>query len=178
MVLNKLNHSKEGYQLYNFKGRGISVDGSNNLRTYETPDRINPIATVLFNPDVYSRHCKEFKEYTEWMEERNVQRYVDIDEHGQQIDGKNMLHCVRLLETGIELAKEHKINVRRKNAEYLISIRKGKVDLNTLLETCQNSLNDLNKAYDESTLPDKADRGFFLELLPKIRIEYEKQNRI
>lgn len=178
VILTKLNHSKEGYQLFDSTliTRGIEVDGSNNIRTSETPKDAIPIATVLFNPDVYSRHCSEYKAYQEWLKERNVQRYIDIAEHNQKIDGKNMLHCVRLLETGIELAKEHKINVRRPNAEYLISIRKGKVDLNSLLEKCQNSLNDLDKVYNESTLPEKVDRSFWLKLLPKIRNEYASNN--
>lgn len=179
VILTKLNHSKEGYQLFistNTETRGISVDGSNNIRTSEVSKGQIPHATVLFNPDVYSRHCSEYKAYQEWLKERNVQRYVDIADHNQKIDGKNMLHCVRLLETGIELAKEHKINVRRPNAEYLISIRKGKVDLNSLLEKCQNSLNDLDKVYNESTLPEKVDRSFWLKLLPKIRNEYASNN--
>ena len=173
VVLNKLNHSKEGYQLYLQEGKGITVDGSNNLRTAETPKGILPIATVLFNPDVYSRHCNEYKAYQEWLKERNVQRYVDVALHNQQIDGKNLLHCVRLIETGIELAKQHTINVRRQNAEYLISIRKGKVDLQTILDSCQAKLNELEVAYDESTLPNKADRGFWLSMLPKIRKDYQ-----
>lgn len=42
------------------------------------------------------------------------------------------------------------------------------------LEKCQEYLNDLDKAYKESTLPDKVDRSFWLKLLLKIRNEYER----
>lgn len=176
VILTKLNHSKEGHQLFisDLETRGIVVDGSNNIRTSEVPKASIPHCTVLFNPDVYSRHCSEYRAYEEWLKERNTQRYVDIQNHDQKIDGKNLLHCVRLLETGIELAKEHKINVRRPNAEYLISIRRGKVDLKTILDSCQAKLNELDQAYKESTLPDKADRGFWLSLMVKIRNQYAK----
>jgi len=174
LLITKLNHSKEGYQVYfsNTETKGITVDGGNNLRTSETKKKAIPIATLLYNPDVYSQHCKEYKEYQEWLKERNVQRYVDIEGHNQKIDGKNLLHCVRLLETAIELAQEHKINVRRKNAEYLISIRKGKIDLNTIIEYCQSKLKELDEVFEKSTLKEKADRGFWLQLLPKIRKQY------
>lgn len=175
VVLNKLNHTKEGYQLYyQDGGKGITVDGSNNLRTTETPIGIYPLCTVLYNPDVYSRHCKEYLEYEKWLQERNTQRYVDVEGHGQQIDGKNLLHCVRLLETGLEVAKLKTLNVRRQNADYLISIRKGKLDLKTIVDSCRSKISELDKVYEESSLPDKVNRGYFLALLPKIRKEYVK----
>lgn len=173
VVLAKLNHSKEGYQLYELANpQGISTDVSNDLRTAETPFDARPIATVLFNPDSYSRHCKEYKEYQEWLLKRNVQRYVDIEGHGQQIDGKNLLHCVRLLDVGTEIAEGKNIVVRRPNAAYLIEIRKGKHNLKTILENCREKLAKLDKAYEMSDLPDKVDRGFWLKLVTKMRKEF------
>lgn len=175
VVLSKLNHSKEGYQLYLLENpQGIGTNTSNDLRTSETPFDAVPVATVLFNPDAYSRHCKEYKEYQEWLSKRNVQRYVDIEGHGQQIDGKNLLHCVRLLDVGIEIANDKKIVVRRPNAAYLIEIRKGKHDLKTILENCREKLAALDQSYQNSDLPDKVDRGFWLKLVTKMRKEFRK----
>jgi predicted nucleotidyltransferase len=176
VVLSKLNHSKEGYQLYILENsHGIVTDTSNDLRTSETPFDALPIATVLFNPDAYSRHCKEYKEYQEWLAKRNVQRYVDIEGHGQQIDGKNLLHCVRLLDVGLEIAEQKFIQVRRPNAPYLIEIRKGKHDLKSILAACKEKLHNLDNAYENSTLPNKVDRDFFMQLLPAIRKTYIAQ---
>jgi predicted nucleotidyltransferase len=173
VVLAKLNHSKEGYQLYELANpQGIVTDISNDLRTSETPFDALPIATVLFNPDSYSRHCKEYKEYQEWLSKRNVQRYVDIEGHGQQIDGKNLLHCVRLLDVGTEIAQGKGIMVRRPNAAYLIEIRKGKHDLKTILANCREKLAELDKSYEIANLPDKVDRGFWTKLVTKIRKEF------
>jgi len=41
LLITKLNHSKEGYQVYfsNIETKGITVDGGNNLRTSETKKR-------------------------------------------------------------------------------------------------------------------------------------------
>lgn len=65
------------------------------------------------------------------------------------------------------------INVRRPNAEYLIEIRKGKHNLETLLAQSESKMQELNKAFDECDLQDTADKGFFMALMPKIRKEYE-----
>jgi hypothetical protein len=42
---------------------------------------------VIYNKDGYSQHCKDYKEYQEWIEKRN-DRYVEVQGHGQRIDGK------------------------------------------------------------------------------------------
>lgn len=154
--------------------KGIGDENSDNVRLSSIPKEglRNYLGVMHFNLDAYSNHCKKYKEYTEWLAKRNVQRYVDIEGHGQRIDGKNMLHCIRLIEVGKEIAEGKGLNVRRPNAEYLISIRKGKVNLKTLLSKAENLLNEMMSLYEKSDLPEKADRGFFLKLMPKIRKEY------
>lgn len=178
--VSKINHCKDLYFIYPNDQEGLDYHGianeeetSNELRMSSIP--VNQIAkcTVMsYNQAGYIEHCKDYKSYQEWLANRNTQRYVDIEGHGQKIDGKNLLHCYRLLETGIEIAKYGTINVRRPNADYLIEIRKGKHDLQTLLDKTEDKMKELNEAFDNSTLPDKADRGFFMSLIPKLRKQY------
>jgi hypothetical protein len=124
---------------------------------------------MYFNKDAYSTHCKEYKEYQTWLQNRNVQRYVDVESHGQQIDGKNMLHCVRLLQTAAEIPKYNIINVRRPNSAYLVEIRKGKHNLEELLEQCELDIITLDNSFNESKLPDKPEDGFTKKLTIKVR---------
>ncbi len=152
--------------------RGIVEEYSTEVRLSSVPKGITPEGIICYNKDAYTTHCKDYKEYQTWLDNRNVQRYVDTETHGQKIDGKNLLHCYRLLETGIEIAKLKTINVRRPNAEFLIGIRKGKYDLTKLLNEAEGKMQELNKAFDECDLPDKADRGFLMSLLVKIRRKY------
>lgn len=153
-------------------------ESSNELRMSSIPkSEILKATAMSYNKDGYIEHCKDYNAYQVWLKERNTQRYVDIEGHGQKIDGKNLLHCYRLLETGIEIAKEHTINVRRPNADFLISIRKGKMDLEKLLTNAQAKVEELDKEFSVSTLPDKANRSFMMALIPKIRNEYERGNR-
>lgn len=178
----KVNHARDIYYIYpatkddlGYKGLTNEDESSNELRLSSIPkEMIIDHSVLVYNKDAYMEHCKDYKEYTEWLAKRNVQRYVDVEEHGQQIDGKNLLHCYRLLETGLEIAKDKTINVRRPNAKFLVEIRKGKHNLQELLDKATEKIEELNKAFETSNLPDKADRGFFMSLMPKLRIEYEQ----
>jgi len=124
---------------------------------------------MSYNKDGYIKHCKDYNQYQEWLEKRNTQRYVDTTKHGQQIDGKNLMHCRRLLDMCIEIAQEGKINVRRPNADYLLKIRKGDVDLDTIINEAEEDLKTLENVYAKSTLPDAVDREFVNQLLLKVR---------
>lgn len=174
-----VNNARDLYMIYPSDGslgyHGIvnESETSNDLRLSSVPKEEIPKGIYMsYNKDGYILHCKDYREYTEWLEKRNTQRYVDIEEHQQKIDGKNLLHCYRLIETGIEIAKDKVINVRRPNAAFLIEIRRGKHDLEKLLEQSETKMKELDEAFDKSTLPDKADRGFFMKLLIKIRQDY------
>lgn len=179
--VSKVPHCRDVFYIYPNNSEGLEYHGicnsdetSNELRMSSIPsEQVAKYIPMTYNKDAYMEHCKDYKSYQTWLKERNAQRYVDIEGHGQRIDGKNLLHCYRLLETGIEIAKLKTINVRRPNAEYLIEIRKGKHDLETLLKQSEDKMKELNEAFDNSDLPDTADRGFFMSLMPKIRREYE-----
>ena len=168
ILLTKLNHTKEGHQLYidsTASSKGIGTDNSNNLKVSVTPKDALPIATVLYNADAYSAHCKKYKEYQTWLKNRNTQRYVDVNEHGQQIDGKNMLHCIRLLEMGLEIAFGKGLNVRRLNPDYLLSIRYGKLDLETILIRAEVLMSQMDKAFEDSSLPNEVPNSIVKELI-------------
>jgi len=69
----------------------------------------------------------------------------------------------------IEIATEKTINVRRPNAEYLLSIRKGEVDLNTIIEQAEKDLKRLDELFAKSELPLDCDKDFVNDLLLQIR---------
>jgi hypothetical protein len=129
--------------------------------------------TLYFNKDAYSIHCQEYKEYQTWLKNRNTQRYVDIENHGQQIDGKNMLHCVRLIETAIEIPRDKVINVRRPNGKYLVEIRQGKYDLQSILAKCEEDIKSLDKVFDDSNLPLAPNPAAVKSLAISVREAYE-----
>src|SRR5690606_11683823 len=115
----------EQMQVLGFKG--VASDNSNSLRTSSVPKYIKAEPGVLyFNKSEYMKHCADYKSYETWLKERNTQRYVDSQAHGQKIDGKNLLHTVRLLETAKDIVNTKELVVRRPNAQDLIKIKIGR----------------------------------------------------
>jgi hypothetical protein len=111
-------------------------------------------------------------EYQEWLENRNEQRWIDVKSHGQKIDGKNMMHCRRLLEMAREIGEGKGINVRRDNKEYLISIRKGEIELESLISQAEIDILEIDPIFKNSNLPDSVDPKLVHSLLVKIRTEF------
>lgn len=158
-----------GYKGLVKTGEGQNIAESNALRLSSIPKGEKPICNIVYNKDGYSQHCREYKEYQEWLENKNEARWVDVQSHGQKIDGKNMMHSKRLMSMAREIAEGKGINVRRSDAEYLISIRRGAVDLETLISEVEAEIEEIDRLFAESGLPDKVDEKFVDNLLIKIR---------
>ena len=158
-----------GYKGLVKTGEGQNVAESNALRLSSIPKGETPICNIVYNKDGYSEHCKDFKSYEEWLENKNDARWVDVKSHGQKIDGKNMMHCKRLMEMAKEIGEGKGIIVRRPNAEELISIRKGEVDLQTLIDSVEEEIKEVDRIFEESNLPDEIDKTFINNLIINIR---------
>ena len=148
---------------------GQNVAESNSLRLSSIPKGETPICNIIYNKDGYSEHCKDFKSYEDWLSNKNEARWVDVKSHGQKIDGKNMMHCKRLVSMAREIAEGKGINVRREDAQYLISIRKGEIDLDTLIDEVEKEIVEIDELFTNSNLPESVDKNFINELLIKIR---------
>lgn len=155
-----------------YKGIVQRDDLSNDISLSEIPKKDIAICTMSFNKDGYSTHCKKYNEYQEWLRERNTQRYVDIEGHGQQIDGKNMLHCVRLIKTAKEIAEGQGVIVERPDAKDLLKIRRGEVDLESLINWSEEQISIIDGLFDNSDLPESVDKNFVNDLLIQIRKDY------
>jgi hypothetical protein len=158
--------------------RGIVGDDSNEVRLSSIPKGEEPIGIMHFNKDGYSVHCKDYGRFLEWKVKHNRERLVDVRNHNQKIDGKNMLHCRRLLDVAFEIATEGHINVRRSNADELLKIRRGEVDLQSLIHKAEEMIDKMNDIYEKSYLPDDVDVEFCNDLIMEVRElskQYQKQ---
>ena len=154
--------------------KGVAFEDSNQLRLSSTPKGMKAVCNVYYNKDGYMKHCKDYNEYQDWIKKRNTSRWTDFKNAGQNIDGKNMLHSVRLVEMAREIAEGKGVNVRRENAKYLLSIRKGEVQLVDIISWVEKEIEIINDLFDKSSLPDKVDVGLCNDLLLKIRKEFYK----
>lgn len=167
-----------GYKGLAKVGGSDNAAESNQLRLSSIPKGEIPICNIAFNKDGYTAHCKDYKEYMEWVENRNTARYVDTVKHGQQIDGKNMSHCMRLIRMSKEIGRGEGIKVLRDDREELLAIRRGEVDLETLIKNAESEIELIDSIYEHSNLPEKVDSDFVKELLVKLRKEfYGRKNK-
>ncbi len=172
---------RDMYNLYvdydgSFSRGLVGEDGlSNDLRTAEIPVGLQHSAVMCYNKDGYSMHCKEYKKYEEWLEKRNDARWVDSQKHGQKIDGKNMLHCHRLLDMSREIASGQGVIVRRPNAEALLKIRRGEVDLQELLDWATEEIKVVDALFDKSDLPEAVSDELRDDLLREMRGSFYRE---
>ncbi len=155
-----------------FKGIVSDEKESNDVSTSSVPKGMIPEFTMYFNKEGYSSYCKDYKDYFDWVEKRNPERYNDNIGHGGNYDGKNLAHCHRLLDMAIEIGEGKGINVRRTNREELLSIRRGEYDYDKLVEEAENKIKRMDDVFESSALPRSIDRDFINDLLIKIRKQY------
>lgn len=160
-----------------FKGI-IGNEDSNDVCTSSVPRGMISEFIMYFNKEGYSSYCKDYKEYFEWVSNRNPERYRDNASHGGNFDGKNLAHCHRLLDMAIEIGQGKGINVRRNNREELLSIRRGESDYDTLVEDAENKIKIMDAVFESSDLPKFINRDTVNDLLIKIRkILYETRSK-
>ena len=156
---------------------GIGLEKSNTIRCSSIPkDCSDFIGYISYNESAYSRHCKEYGSYLKWLSERNEQRYIDVKGHGQTltgknnlIDGKNLLHCVRLLRMAKEIGEDKGIIIKRPDYKYLLDIKKGNINLNDILKESSEIMDKLDKTFSNSKLPDDIDLKKVDSILYSIR---------
>lgn len=163
-----------GYKGLSKVGESDNYGISNQLRLSSIPKGEKSIATISFNKDGYTQSCKEHKSYQTWLKNRNEQRYVDNKGHNQKVDSKNIMHLVRLLRMSREIAENGEFIIRRPDAEYLKSIRRGEVNLEDILNWAEGEILIIDDLFLKSDLPDNLDREFVNDLLIQVRKEIYK----
>lgn len=170
-----LDHFRDCYSVYydksnEFKFKGLIGENSNELRLSSIPKGLLPVATLYYNKDGYTMHCKDYKNYCTWLSERNINRYHTNVSHNQIYDSKNLSHCYRLIQVAKEIPQYLDLFVRRNHdVDYLLQIKRGDVPLDKIIEDAERDIAGLKELYDNSNLPDDVDPAFVKELLLKIR---------
>ncbi|MDX2304505.1 MAG: nucleotidyltransferase domain-containing protein [Microscillaceae bacterium] len=141
------------------------------------PEEETAISYLYFNQEGYASYCKDYREYWEWVAQRNEVRYENTLTHGKNYDAKNMMHTFRLLEMANEIALRGQIIVQRPDKEFLFKIREGHYEYEELVHMAETSIEQLEKAYSESQLPENPDVEGLERVLVEIRQAFyaEKQ---
>lgn len=172
-------HMREVYGLY-YSDEGIysgimRKEDSMDISLSSVKVGEKPIATLSFNKDGFSKYCKDYKSYWEWVEKRNEVRYENTIEHGKNYDAKNMMHTFRLLDMAEEIGRTGSVVVRRPNRELLLQIKSGSFSYEELVNRAEERLDEIETIYQNSDLPDQPDLKRINELLVSIRQAFYAQ---
>lgn len=171
-------HMKDVYGLYYSNQLGFSgvIKGadSNDVCLSSIPKGAKQEGLMYFNRSGYSTYCKEYREYWDWVEKRNDDRYENTKSHGKNYDSKNMMHVFRLLEMAIEIGKEKKVNVKRPNRDFLLDIKSGKFEYKELLKMAEEKQLEMELAFENSLLPEKPDLAKINDLTYRLRDKFYK----
>lgn len=132
-------------------------------------------ALLYYNKDGYKKYCKDYRQYWNWVKERNENRYATTISHGKNYDSKNIMHTFRLLDMAYEILTEGKLQVRRPNRDFLLDIRQGHYDYDTLIQLAKEKIACIEQAYHYSTLPNAPNRAVIEKVLVTIRKAFYAQ---
>ncbi len=169
----KLAHMRDTFALFHAVGgdyRGIiSSDNANQVRLSSIPKGEKQVGVLHFNQEAYSRYCRQYTEYWQWVAERNPDRYASTAKHGKGYDAKNMMHTFRLLDTALDIAEQGKVIVKRPNRDFLLRIKAGEFEYDELVSMAEEKRQQLTHAFAQSDLPDAPDREVINRLLVTLR---------
>lgn len=169
-----LAHFRDAYLLYHqpMGGglRGIVSDlSANDVLLSSVAPSLAPLAVMHFNKDAYSIYCREYREYWDWVGDRNEERYQNTLSHGQHYDAKNMMHTFRLLSMAEEIARERRVIVRRADREWLLRVRAGEFAFEELMVRVEEKMAMIEELYQGADLPEKPDVGMAERVLVRMR---------
>lgn len=178
--LSSISHAKGMYALF-YDGEnelgyhGIAVkETANEVSLSSIPKGQRALAYLFWNMEAYSLYCKGYKEYWDWVEERNDNRYQTNLNHGKNYDSKNMMHTIRLLQVAEEVLQDGKLNVKRPNREQLLDIKSGNMDYDDLLTMADKLMENIELNCTVSALPVAPDKDLAEKVLVEMRYELYK----
>ena len=81
---------------------------------------------------------------------------------------------MRLIRMAQEIGAGKGIIVRRPDAQELLSIRRGEIDLDNLIDMAEEEIARMDEIFDNSDLPNGVDKDLVNDLLIKIRKSFYK----
>jgi len=171
--LTNIPYMKDMYGLYhneNIRYKGIiKSELANEVALSSIPKGEPKVCLLYFNKDGYSSYCKDYREYWDWVEKRNDERYATTQRHGKHYDTKNIMHTFRLLQMAIEIANEHRINVKREDRDFLLKVKSGVFEYEELMELANEKQREMDLAFEKSSLREKPDMEYLSQLAFELR---------
>lgn len=156
---------------------GILAEDGTSVKLSSVAKGEKPICYMTFNKDGFRKHCADYKSYKEWEKNRNPIRY-ESNLH-QNYDSKNMCHCMRLMNMGLEIAEGKGMILNRAEAgdrDFLMKIRNHEIEYKDLMHIAEEKKKQMEMAAANSTIPNNIDADFVNDILIDMRKKYYSFN--
>lgn len=148
---------KKLFNFAKFKGAIHPEQFSPQIRISSIPSlgdinyQISSVGYIYYNLEGFETYLKDYREYQEWIEKRNPERYKNNT--GQKYDVKNLSHCARLLTVAKEIGESKGLILKREeDKDFFIDIKLGKVQYEEIIGYTNSIINELEEVYHKSLL--------------------------
>lgn len=144
-------------------------------KPYCTPglrqDAPTRIGMLFFNESAFAQAKRAHSQYWEWRRTRNDARWVSQESGQLDYDAKNMMHLIRLLQSGLNIVRHGAPIVRFEGAERdrLLAIRDGKWTFDEIMSFSDSLQADIRSEIDTSPLPPEPDIAAIDALLQELQ---------
>jgi hypothetical protein len=168
-----LEHVPNTFRLYNYSdgSKGVFRNGMlvcENIPLEDEETRFSGI--LIYNQHEYDKTLVEWKNYWNWVEKRNQNRWKDQENKLVDFDCKNMMHAFRLLYSGQNILEFGVPLVKFEGAqrEFLLDIRAGKFSYEYLIDLAEKEMARLEDLKKHCKLPHGANVNKINELFQQI----------
>ena len=107
----------------------------------------------------------------DWVKNRNPVRYES--NLNKNYDSKNVMHSIRLMHMVKEIAEGKGMILKRDwDRQFLLDVRNHKYEYDEIIGILEKERGAMNKAMEESKLPDKIDMDFLNDISIKIKEKF------
>jgi len=155
----KLEHMENTFRLYN-NGKGVFRGPNQQLVcTSISKERefLDFECLLIFNEHAYKSALNEWKQYWDWMKNRNESRWVDQEKGNLDFDQKNISHCLRLMLSSKHILTEGYPIVRFEGDQQkrLMSIKNGEVEYKDIMEEVDSLQKEIDEILPKTKVPEK-----------------------
>lgn len=159
-----VEHARCQYRLYYYGEEAKGVFRGDDMLVCESIPMEDEWARfsgiLLYDEQEYDKAVKEWKSYWDWINNRNIHRWVDQESGKLTFDQKNMMHCMRLLWSGLNIIRNGEPIVRFSGDQlkYLMALRTGGItDYEAVMAKVEGLVAEMEEAAKSSSIPEDVD---------------------
>jgi hypothetical protein len=158
-----LEHTQHVYRLYHYGDKSLGVfRGDDTLACESIPvgdENGRFLCLMIYNKTAFDSALREWHRYWDWKRNRNEQRWIDQENGQLDYDAKNLMHCMRLLLSGMSILKTGEPIVRfdGERLDLLRSIRAGKYPYDEIMARVETMMEEMHTLKESTSLPHSPD---------------------